>query len=140
MTEKTLASGRTLVVNVAPFAAANKLRRVVASELLKVEIEVGKLDLNVDLKNLDSRSLNTLKNVVCQLLASETVEASFFDCAARSTIDGAAIKRDSFDAEEARGDFLPTAWEVIRANLAPFFASLDLSSLTSAAAPRSAPP
>jgi hypothetical protein len=137
--EKELPSGRTLVVSIAPFPAASKLRKIIAAELLKVEINVGKLDLNLDIKNLDPRALNTLKNVVCLLLSSDAVEAGFFECAARCTIDGAAIKRDSFDHEQSRQDFIPCAWEVIRANLAPFFASLDLSSLTSAPAKSAAP-
>lgn len=144
MTEKTLPSGRTLAIGIAPFAVANKLRKVVAAELLVVEVDVGKIDpkkltLDADLLSLDGKLLNTLKNVVCKLMASDAVENAFFECAARCTIDGQKITRGTgseqgtFDAPEARGDFLPTAWEVIRANLAPFFAGLDLSSLTGGA-------
>lgn len=140
MHEVTLKSGRTLRLAVAPFAVANKLRKTVASELLKVEIDVGKIDMSMDIRNLDPRALNTLKNVVCQLLASDQVEACFFECAGRCTLDGQAVKRETFDSEDARGDFLPCAWEVIRHNLAPFFESLDLSSLTSAPTPAASPP
>lgn len=140
MHQVDLKSGRTLLITIAPFAVANKLRKTVAAELLKVEIDVGKLDMSLDIRNLDPRALNTLKDVVCQMLASDQVEACFFECAARCTIDGSSIKKDSFENEDARGDFLPCAWEVIRHNLAPFFESLDLSSLTSAPPPKSGPP
>lgn len=124
----------------APFSVASKLRKIVAVELLKVEIDLGKINLGTEIRNLDGRSLNTLKNVVCQLLASDAVESAFFECAARCTIDGAAIKRDTFENPDARGDFLPVAWEVIRFNLSPFFEGLDLSSLTSAPGPKNGPP
>lgn len=132
---KTLPSGRSLVVGIAPFAAANKLRKVVAAELLSVEVDLGRVDpkkltLDAEVLSLDSKLLNTLKNVVMRLLASDAVEGAFYECALKSTIDGAKITRESFEPAEARGDMLPAAWEVIRANLAPFFAGLDLSSLT----------
>lgn len=144
MDTKTLPSGRTLAIGIAPFSAANKLRKVVAAELLLVEVDVGKIDakkltLDADLLSLDGKLLNTLKNVVCKLMASDAVENAFFECAQRSTIDGAKITRGTgseqgtFDAPEARGDYLPSAWEVIRANLAPFFVGLDLSFLTAGA-------
>ena len=134
-----LPSGRTLIVAIAPFAVASKLRKVVAGELLGVELELGKIDLNLDLKNLDPRTLNTMKNVVCRLLASEAVEAALFECAVRSTVEGVKVTRETFEAAEYRADFLPVAWEVIRANLAPFFAGLSLSSLTSSGQKSGAP-
>jgi hypothetical protein len=140
MTEVTLKSGRVLRIQIAPFADASKLRKVVASELLSVNVEVAKLDLKTDLSRLDPGALNTMKNVACRLLSSDPVEAAFFACAARCTIDGAAIKRDTFENEDARGDFLPAAWEEIRANLAPFFEGLDLSSLTSGPDKTGGPP
>ena len=127
-----LPSGRKLRLAVAPFSTANKLRKVVASELLAVRIDVdlAKIDFELDVSKMDSRALNTMKDVVCKLLASDAVEACFWECAARCTLDGVKITRGddrnpgTFDDVESRPDMLPVAWEVIRANLAPFFAGL----------------
>ena len=80
-----------------------------------------------------------MKNVFATLLASEPVEACMWECAGRSTIDDAKMDAKSFEDPKARGDFLPAAWEVIKANAAPFFESLGLSSLLAGAAPKSGP-
>lgn len=127
-----LPSGRSLEVGIAPLQVAGKLRRTVAAELLKVDVQIDalKLDANLDLSKVDSKTLNTIKNVICTALASEAVENGFFECAIRSTIDGEKVTRDSFERPETRGDLIPAAGEVIRANLAPFFAGLDLSLLS----------
>jgi len=137
METTTLKSGRILNLQVAPFAVANKLRKVIAGELKGVDVEFEKLDLKADLTALDSKALNTFKNIVCQLMASDAVEGCFFECAARCTLDGQKVTRESFDDPDSRGDFLPTAWEVIKLNIAPFFGSLNLSSLTSGAEKKS---
>lgn len=129
MEDVNLKSGHVLGFGIAPFSVANKLRKVVAAELLKVELQIEKIDFKADFSKLDPKALNSVKNVAMQLLASDALEAAVFECLARCTLDGEAIKRDSFEEEAMRGDFLPCAWEVIRRNLAPFFANLDLSSL-----------
>ena len=49
---------------------------------------------------------------------------------ARCTIDGKKVVKDTFEPEDARQDYLPVAWEVMKLNLTPFFRGLDLSSLT----------
>jgi hypothetical protein len=142
--QTTLPSGRTLVVNVAPFATANKLRKVLLAELRQVDVNlgdnIGKL-LSLDISEMSGTALNSIKNVVCQLLASDVVEQSVFECLGRCTIDGGAVKRETaFEPIETRGDYLPAAWEVVKANASPFFAGIDLSSLTARKAGTDAPP
>lgn len=134
-----LESGRELVLQIASFAAGRALYKAIALELLATQIEIEKIDLNLDLAKLDPKALNTLKNVVCRLLASDEVEKAFFACAINSTLNGKKIVRAEFEPEDVREDFLPVAWEVIRFNLAPFVRRIDLSSLTSAA-PKSLAP
>lgn len=128
-----LKSGRELVLTIADFKAGNKLRKVIATELRGVDLKIDKLDPNMDISKLGRDGLNTMKDIICQLLASDAVENCFFECAARCTIAGVAIRRDSFEPEDARPDFLPAAQEVIIFNLKPFFANLDLRSLAGAA-------
>jgi hypothetical protein len=127
-----LPSGRTLKVAIAPFSVANKLKKIIAAELrtVKIDVDVSKLDLDLDLSKMDAKALNTMKDIVCTLLASDSVERAFFECAARCTIDGVKItpgtdkEAGSFDDIESRPDFIPVAWEVIRANVGPFFQGL----------------
>lgn len=133
----TLPSGRSLVVEIAPFVPANKLKKAIAADLVGVDLSglnLGKLDANMDLSKLDGASLNAFKNVLCILLASDKVEASVFECALRSTIDGVKVTRESFDPAEARGDFMIVAWEVIKANAGAFFGGINLSSFLPARA------
>lgn len=119
----TLSSGKVLEMQMPPFALANNLKRTVARELLAV-------DANLDLKALDPESevsqlpgnvLNTLKNALFVVIASDAVDRLLMDCmCAGSLYDGAKITLKSFDGEEARSDFQECAWEVMKFTLRPF--------------------
>jgi hypothetical protein len=122
----TLKSGAILELKMAPFSSGMKLFKTIANELKGVDVELGGLDL----KEIGSKDINSLKNVIFQLLGSDAIEACFFDCAKHSLHEGQKISRLTFEPENARGDYLPVAWEVIKFNIAPFFSGLDLSSLT----------
>jgi hypothetical protein len=127
----TLKSGRVLALNLAPFAVGNRLKKVVARELLNVNVDLGKLKLGQDL-GMDSLAdpavLNTLKSALCVALASDKIEEAMFECAIRCTLDGMKITPDSFESPDARQDFLPVAWEVMVFNLTPFLGGLNLPS------------
>jgi len=125
-TEITLKSGAMLELKAASFSAGMKLFKTIAAELKGVDIELGGLDL----KEVGAKDINSLKNVIFQLLASDAIEAAFFDCAKKSLHNGQSIVRMTFEPETARGDYLPVVWEVVKFNIAPFFSGLDLSSLT----------
>lgn len=130
-----LKSGATLAVSIAPFTAGNRLMKAVARELSSV-------DFNLDLKSFDELSdkdINVLKNVAFQILQSDTIEAALLDCMKKCLYNGERITEKTFEPEEARPDYLPVAWEVMKANLRPFFSGLDLSSLTSAKPTSNAP-
>jgi len=124
----TLKSGASLAVTVAPFTVARQLMKVVARELAGVEF-------NLDLTGFDQLSgqdINVFKNAVFKILQSDAVEAAMFECAKKCLYNNQSILPTTFEPEEARGDYLPVAWEVMKANLRPFFSGLDLSSWTSA--------
>jgi hypothetical protein len=131
MNEILLKSGAVLVVNMAPFSASNKLLKVVMRELKTVDLELE----NLDLAKIATQDINTLKNAICQLLASDALEQSVFECMAKCTYNGSRVVKETFEPEDSRGDYLPCAWEVIKANLRPFFSGLDLSSLGSGQPP-----
>jgi hypothetical protein len=140
----TLKSGRKLTVAIAPYSAANKLRKVILAEIAQVDVAAElKIDakmLGLDVREMSGPALQTVKNLICRLLSSDAIEAAFFECAQKSLLDGVKITRETFEPPEARGDMLPVAQEVIRANVAPFFEGLDLSFLTPAAPATASPP
>lgn len=139
MDTTTLKSGRELSLALAPFSIGSKLFKAVLAELRTINIDVTKLDMSMelDLRKIDPRMINVIKDAFCEIAASETVEAAFFECAGRCLIDGKKITRETFEAPDAREDFLPVAWEVIKYNLSPFFRGL--ASQLSASAPPTAP-
>lgn len=116
----TLPSGRSLVVNVAPFSIGKNLFKTLARELLAV-----RLDLDITkIKSVGDLDVNVLKDALLQVIASDSIEACFFACAEKCLIEGQKITKDSFEHETARQDYLPVAWEVMKANLTPFFKGL----------------
>ncbi len=124
----TLKNGALLTVSLAPFADANRLLKAIARELALVSFDLGDLDL----KEISGKDINVLKNAVFQLLQSDAVESAVMKCAEKCLYNNQRITSETFAAETDRPAYLPVVWEVIRANLSPFFAGLDLSSLTSA--------
>ena len=121
-----LKSGAALAVSIAPFAAGKHLLKTVARELSTV-------DFNLDLKSFDSLSekdVNVLKNVAFQVIGSDAIEAAIMKCAEKCLYNGERIISTTFESEETRPDYLPVAWEVMKANLRPFLTGLDLSSST----------
>lgn len=122
----TLKSGNELQVGIAPFAVGNRLLKTVARELAAVEFN---MDLGeIDLSKVSTKDINTLKNAAFRLLQSDDVEKAVMECMKRCLYNGQAIQPNTFEAEAARQDYLPVAWEVMKANLLPFFSGLALPS------------
>lgn len=134
----TLKSGAELAVQLAPFSVANKLVKAVARELTTVNFD---MDLgSVDLAKIQPKDINTLKNAAFQLLQSDPVEAALMACMERCLYNGQKIVKATFEDENTRADYLPVAWEVMKANLTPFFKNLAFESSTPApTAPSSGP-
>ena len=132
--EITLPSGRILVFQMAPFADGNKLCKVVFNELKQVDASFDMSNIkNLMSQDIKGDTMNIIKNLICQLMGSDALERALGVCMARCTYEGMSITKDTFEPEEARGDYLPCAWEVIKNNLAPFFKGLNLQSLISKA-------
>jgi len=141
----TLPSGAILVLKDAPFEVAMRLLKAVAKEIGQVTTGL-KLDLNfatdpAALSKLIAQDipLDVLKNAVCQLVGSEAIEGVFLECLGRCLYDGKVATREAFENRNARQDYLLVAWEVIKHNLAPFFAGLKSKSSTAGAPPGAAP-
>jgi hypothetical protein len=108
----------------APFAIGMKLFKTIASELKGVDVQLESLDF----AKIAGKDINSIKNAIFQLLSSDALEAVVFQCMERCLYDGQKITRQTFEPEQARGDYLPIAWEVIRFNLSPFFSGLSFPS------------
>lgn len=140
MDTTTLKTGRELQLGLAPFAVGSKLFKTVLGELRTINIEATKLDLNMelDLRKIDPRLINTMKDLFCEIASSDAVESAFFECAGRCLLDGKKITRETFESPDMREDYLPVAWEVIKYNLLPFFRGLASQLSTSGPDPESA--
>jgi hypothetical protein len=119
-----LKSGHTATLALASFTEASELRRVLAREIAAAPLEIGG-----DLAAIMGKDVGVLKNLICQLLASEALEKQIFKCLARCLLDGQKITPQTFEPAEMRGDYLPLAVEVVKMNILPFFEGLELASL-----------
>lgn len=132
--EIILKSGAKLLFGEPSFTEASDLLEMVASEAIKVNVDLGDvtqyLQSQGDVSELlkDPKILNTLKNVVCQMLASKPFKAVLVTCMRRSLLNGEKISLATF--EQNRADFLPVCWEVLKLTLAPFVGSLLSTSST----------
>lgn len=122
----TLNSGVQLQLGLAPFSVGMKLFKTIANELKVVDVNIDTLDF----AKLAGKDVNVFKNAILQLLGSDALEVALFQCMERCLYNGEKITRQTFEPENARQDYLPVAWEVMKYNLAPFFKGLALSSST----------
>jgi|HubBroStandDraft_3_1064219.scaffolds.fasta_scaffold127398_2 hypothetical protein len=120
----TLKSGHKLELQLPSFKVGTGLYKVIAAELLLVDVSFKMSDL----KGIMNRDIGELKNVFLRLLSSDKLEEAVFAAAAGCTYDDTRIDRKTFEPAEARGDWLPAALEVMKYTLIPFFENLDLGS------------
>lgn len=138
----TLPSGAKLAMQTAQWRTVGTLRRSLANQLKAVKLELssslvqGFMSVAVSenlapatkqaalLAVLGVEDVDTVKNMVFQLLGSEGLEDAMFDCMNSCTYNGARITPNTFESEGAREDFYPIVWEVLKLNLRPFFKGL----------------
>ncbi len=112
MREIDLPSGRKMEVIPAPFTESKKLYQAVAAELLRLQIRGS------------DEQWELVKNMLCLVIASPSVEAALAPCLKRCTYQGQKFKEDTFEPVEAREDYLDFCYEVAKENVAPFTKSL----------------
>lgn len=108
-----LPSGAKLEITLAPFGVAHALHKAVLRELKALKVSDN-----------DVIDVNLWKDLLCTLLSSDKVEECMWECLKRVLYDGQKVTRDTFESEQARGDFLTVCFEVGKANLLPFVKSL----------------
>ena len=129
--QKVLDSGATLDLSLCSFAEGNRLMKAVARELKDTPISIGAKGNIKDFFKLDfgDEALNTVKNLLTGLIASDEIEAALWPCIERGTYTTPSgtilhIKKDIFEDEKTREDYIPILKEALVYNLSPFFKSL----------------
>lgn len=132
----TFKNGHTLTLSVAEFPVAFKLFQIICREIKAAGVDIS----GIDLKNLGGTDVNSVKDGILHLLASESLADQVLTCAKPCLIEREGgipegVKSQTFNAEDMRGDFFLIAWEVIKANVGPFFEQMiDFKSLIPGAA------
>ena len=124
--QKVLESGALLDLSICSFAEGNRLMKAVAKEIKSIQISLGASEQAPDFLKLKvgDDAMNTIKNLVASLLASDEIEAALWPCIERGTYNSIHIQRDIFEDEKVRADYIPIMKEALVFNLNPFFKSL----------------
>jgi hypothetical protein len=125
-------SGAEVVINMADFIDASRLRVAVLGAIKESGVEISKVDIEKLLSGVKedmgaavkSGALDSLLDMVISLDCSEKVNNEIFNCLKRSTYNSEKITRDTFNELEARGDYYHIVIMCLKVNLAPFFKTL----------------
>lgn len=121
MTKKhSLPSGAVLEITPLPWEEAWEISQKIAAIIKQVNIDFKSLAVgNVgDLLKID---VMFLKDALCDVVASKAVFEAAKHCFKRCTIGGLKIDNMTFEAVDARGDFIPAAIAALSENISPFF-------------------
>lgn len=120
--EVQLPSGAILRINIAPFVDSKNLAQSLLSELSDVNF-----DLKTDTKNVVEMA-KVFKEIFCKGFSSPLIESYLLKCMERCSYDNGKgalrIDRDTFEAVDARQDYVTTCIEVAKDNVFPFGKSL----------------
>jgi hypothetical protein len=130
--EFTTESNAAVVINMANFIDASRLRVAVLGAVKESGVEISKIDIDKLLSGVKedmgaavkSGALDSLLGMVITLDCSEKVNNEIFNCLKRSTYNGEKITRDTFNSEDAMGDYYHIVIMCLKVNLAPFFKTL----------------
>jgi hypothetical protein len=113
MNEIDLPSGAKLRISLSSFGVSRELFQAVMEELKGTKMAAStEIDVNL------------FKDLFCAGFASKKIERAVWECMKKALYNGQKISEETFEAEEARQDYLPVMWEVAKANLNPFLKSL----------------
>lgn len=118
-----LPSGSKLEITPLPYLKAWGVSQIVLKEIEKMNIDIGTLK-SIDFKNLLAMDALNFKNPLCAIISSEQILEAAKTCMERCTYNGLKIDSDTFEKIEARQDFLPVVFSVLKENISPFFANL----------------
>jgi len=137
----TLKSGNTFDVQAADFPIAWKLTQAIAGELgssLATLTKIPKVDMK-SLLNQEMSDIGPLLGAVMKLVANENVYRLLWPCFVPCIYNGQKVVPTTFNSIESRPDFLPCVVELLKENVFPFIAGLDLASSTESVPSTAAP-
>jgi hypothetical protein len=124
MTIKTiLSSGAKLEITPLPYLKAWGVSQDVLKEVKKLNIDINTLK-TIDFKNLMAVDALSFAGPLCEILSNEKIVEAANICMERCTYNGLKIDSETFEKIEARQDFLPVVFSVLKENISPFFANL----------------
>lgn len=118
-----LSSGAKLEITPLPYLKAWSVSQIVIKEVEKIGLDPKDLK-SIDFNNPMAADVLNFKNPLCAVLASESILEAAKTCMERCTYNGLRIDDDTFERIEARQDFLPVVFSVLKENISPFFANL----------------
>lgn len=114
MSEFTAKSGAAIVINMAPWLDAKRLKAAIEKEASAAGIKLD--DLKADVSVLISTALS--------VDSSDAVDAALWPCLVRCTRNGEKITPSTFNSEEGRQDYYEIMFECLKVNFRPLFDSL----------------
>ena len=136
MVEFVSKSGAEIVINMAPWLDAKRLKAAIEKEAAVAGVKLD--DLKADVSVLISTALS--------VDSSEAVDAALWACLVRCTRNKEKITPATFNTEEGRQDYYEIMLECLKVNFSPLFGSLlsvlpeDLLAAMTAKKAESAPP
>jgi hypothetical protein len=109
----TLPSGAELTIQLAPFTDAKALYQAFLEDIKALKWDAG--------TEMDT---NFIKDILCVGLASKKFETCLWKCMERALYGGSKISPATFEAEEARQDYVSVCFEVAKENIMPFMKAL----------------
>jgi hypothetical protein len=111
-------NGVLIKIMPAPFKDAFRLKNAVVKELAKTGLNIGDISLKTE---LSTDVLDGFLKPIFQIDSSDEFNDAIMACMERCTYNGLKIDKDTFEPDEAREDYYIVLFEVIKANLYPFF-------------------
>lgn len=119
-----LPSGAKLEITLLPYEEAWHVAQRVAKVLEGLKLD----DVQIDMKKFLVSDISKFQGPILHLLASRELVDAAKVCFKRCTYNDLKIDAATFNDADARQDFLPAVFHVLKENIAPFFKGL-ISSL-----------
>ena len=130
MASFTAPSGAKVEVTISDYSTCFDLMKAVLKAVRSGGV-ASKIPENLQLSDLgkfsemDIKDLGGFADAVIDIITSKEVEELAFKCMERAIYNDQRITRATFEPEEARGDFIFVAFQVIKINLNPFGSRLS---------------
>lgn len=120
MESVTLPSGAELRITLLPLEDAWEIQRIVATEISALDVDIRA----VNFTELQPQDILNLKKPFFQALSSSKLVDAGKRCFSRCLYNDFKIDATTFESPKARGDYIFVIFNLLRANISPFFVNL----------------